>query len=180
MQLGAEQRATLPLYGIPIGIEYYRCCWSADALWFAIRDNHICRCECAYRDRVTQSGCDHRRQNRDDSVCLLRSSVTRNPWNIEHSPGGSVQPVRPAAARMCFAALGTQTGGSITRPASFCGVASFKRTRHRWPTERVFPIGENLDHVGPHSSGGRFSAAVGYESQLYQQMQVCDKLRPTR
>ena len=50
---------------------------------------------------------------------------------------------------MCLAALGTQTGGSITRPASFCGVASFKGTWGAWPLEGIVPVSQHLDHVGP-------------------------------
>ena len=48
--------------------------------------------------------------------------VTRNPWNLERTPGGSSSGSAAAVAcGMCFGAIGTQTGGSITRPASFCG-----------------------------------------------------------
>ena len=75
---------------------------------------------------------------------------TRNPWNLEHSPGGSSAGSAAATASgMCLAALGTQTGGSITRPASYCGVASFKGARGAWPLEGIVPVSENLDHVGP-------------------------------
>ena len=52
---------------------------------------------------------------------------TRNPWNLDRTPGGSSSGSAAAVASgMCLAAIGTQTGGSITRPASFCGVAGFK------------------------------------------------------
>ena len=55
--------------------------------------------------------------------------VTRNPWNLERTPGGSSSGSAAAVAcGMCLAALGTQTGGSITRPAAFCGVAGMKPT----------------------------------------------------
>ena len=50
---------------------------------------------------------------------------------------------------MCLAALGTQTGGSITRPASFCGVTSFKGEWGAWPLEGIVPVSQHLDHVGP-------------------------------
>lgn len=77
-------------------------------------------------------------------------SRTRNPWSLEHSPGGSSSgSAAGTAAGFCLAALGTQTGGSITRPASYCGVASYKGCRGAWPLEGVFPLGANLDHVGP-------------------------------
>ena len=75
---------------------------------------------------------------------------TRNPWNLDRSPGGSSAGSAAAVASgMCLAALGTQTGGSITRPASFCGVASFKGAWGAWPLEGIVPVSQHLDHVGP-------------------------------
>ena len=75
---------------------------------------------------------------------------TRNPWNLAHSPGGSSAGSAAAVASgMCMAALGSQTGGSITRPASFCGVASFKGAWGAWPLEGIVPVSQHLDHVGP-------------------------------
>ena len=54
---------------------------------------------------------------------------TRNPWDLGRTPGGSSSGSAAAVAcGMCLAAVGTQTGGSITRPAAFCGVASLKPT----------------------------------------------------
>src|SRR6266851_3702658 len=54
---------------------------------------------------------------------------TRNPWNRDRTPGGSSSGSAAAVASgMCLGALGSQTGGSITRPASFCGIAGYKPT----------------------------------------------------
>jgi aspartyl-tRNA(Asn)/glutamyl-tRNA(Gln) amidotransferase subunit A len=76
--------------------------------------------------------------------------VTRNPWNLKRTPGGSSSGSAAAVASgMCYAAVGSQTGGSITRPASFCGVAGMKPTRMFVLTAGVFPFAPNLDHVGP-------------------------------
>ncbi len=75
---------------------------------------------------------------------------TRNPHDLERTPGGSSSGSAAAvAAGMCFAAIGSQTGGSITRPAAFCGVAGAKPSLGRVPCSGVVPISEHLDHPGP-------------------------------
>src|SRR6266496_5231141 len=74
---------------------------------------------------------------------------TRNPHNIEHTPGGSSSGSAAAvAAGLCNLALGTQTIGSIIRPASFCGVVGLKPTYDRISREGVIALSPSLDHVG--------------------------------
>ena len=75
--------------------------------------------------------------------------ATRNPHNPEHTPGGSSSGSAAAvAAGFCHLALGTQTIGSIIRPASFCGVVGVKPTYDRVSREGVIPLSPSLDHVG--------------------------------
>ena len=74
---------------------------------------------------------------------------TRNPHNPEHTPGGSSSGSAAAvAAGFCNLALGTQTIGSIIRPAAFCGVVGFKPTYERISRDGVIPLSPSLDHVG--------------------------------
>ncbi|MEW6239590.1 MAG: amidase [Chloroflexota bacterium] len=74
---------------------------------------------------------------------------TRNPHNPEHTPGGSSSGSAAAVAvGLCSLALGTQTIGSIIRPAAFCGVVGFKPTYERISREGVIPLSPSLDHVG--------------------------------
>jgi len=74
---------------------------------------------------------------------------TRNPWNAAHTPGGSSSGSAAAvAARMAPLALGTQTVGSVLRPAAYCGVVGFKGTYGTIPTDGVVPLAWSLDHVG--------------------------------
>jgi aspartyl-tRNA(Asn)/glutamyl-tRNA(Gln) amidotransferase subunit A len=78
-------------------------------------------------------------------------SPTRNPWSpgLEHTPGGSSSGSAVAVATgMCFGAIGTQTGGSLVRPASYCGVAACKPTFGRLTSEGVVPVSFHLDHPG--------------------------------
>ncbi|MBI3300457.1 MAG: amidase, partial [Deltaproteobacteria bacterium] len=79
----------------------------------------------------------------------LDPAATRNPWNLEHTPGGSSSGSAAAvAARMCPAALGSQTGGSTIRPAAYCGIVGLKPTYGRISCYGVIPVAESLDHVG--------------------------------
>ncbi len=74
---------------------------------------------------------------------------TRNPWNQDRTPGGSSSGSGAAvAARLIPAALGTQTAGSVLRPAAYCGVVGFKPTFGRISRHGVLPLSWSLDHVG--------------------------------
>lgn len=74
---------------------------------------------------------------------------TRNPWNLEHTPGGSSSGSAAAvAAEMCPAALGSQTAGSILRPAAYCGIIGLKPTYGRISRYGIFPDSWCLDHPG--------------------------------
>jgi aspartyl-tRNA(Asn)/glutamyl-tRNA(Gln) amidotransferase subunit A len=74
---------------------------------------------------------------------------TRNPWNRTHTPGGSSAGSAAAvAARMAPLALGSQTVGSVLRPAAYCGVVGFKGTHGLVPVAGVIPLAWSLDHVG--------------------------------
>ena len=74
---------------------------------------------------------------------------TRNPWNPAHTPGGSSSGSAAAVgARMAPLALGTQTVGSVLRPAAYCGVVGFKGTYDLVPTDGVVPLAWSFDHVG--------------------------------
>jgi len=76
--------------------------------------------------------------------------TVRNPWNEAHSPGGSSGGSGVAvAANMVYAALGTDTGGSIRIPAAFCGAVGLKPTYGRVSRQGVLPLAYTLDHVGP-------------------------------
>lgn len=89
---------------------------------------------------------------------------TRNPHNTAHTPGGSSSGSAAAvAAGFCPLALGTQTIGSIIRPAAFCGIVGFKPTFGRIPTDGIVLFSPSADHVGLFAQGVadiRVAAAV--------------------
>ncbi|MHC5652662.1 amidase [Stappia sp. ICDLI1TA098] len=79
---------------------------------------------------------------------------TRNPHNLEHTPGGSSSGSAAGVAAGFFPlALGTQTGGSVVRPASFCGVAGFKPSFGRLPTVGLKFFSWSLDTLGLFGKG---------------------------
>lgn len=81
-------------------------------------------------------------------------TVTLNPRNTDHTPGGSSSGSAAAvAAGMIPLALGTQTGGSVIRPASFCGVAAIKPSFRMLPTVGVKCFSWTLDTVGLFAAG---------------------------
>jgi Asp-tRNA(Asn)/Glu-tRNA(Gln) amidotransferase A subunit family amidase len=102
-------------------------------------------------------------------------AVTRNPWNLGHTPGGSSAGSGAAvAARMIPLASGSQTVGSVLRPAAYNGVVGLKPTHGLIPVDGVIPLAWSLDHVGVLArsvddaalalgvlAGGEYDAAAG-------------------
>ena len=84
-----------------------------------------------------------------------------NPWGPAIWPGASSSGSGIAtAAGLCFASLGTDTGGSIRFPSAACGVVGLKPTWGRVSRYGVFPLGESLDHIGPITRTVADAAAV--------------------
>jgi len=91
--------------------------------------------------------------------------TTRNPWNLNHVPGGSSGGSAAAvSARMAPIALGTDTGGSVRQPASFCGITGMKPTYGRVSRFGLIAYGSSLDSVGV------FAHSAAELAIIFQQM----------
>ena len=98
---------------------------------------------------------------------------TRNPHNPEHTPGGSSSGSAAAvAASMVPLALGSQTAGSVIRPAAFCGVYGFKPTHGLIPRHGILQLSRTLDHVG------MFARSIDDVALLLEQLQGYDERDP--
>lgn len=87
--------------------------------------------------------------------------IPRNPWNTDRDAGGSSSGSGVAtAAGLCFASLGTDTGGSIRIPSAWCGIVGLKPTYGRVSRYGVFPLSMTFDHVGPMTRSVADAAAV--------------------
>ena len=139
-----------PLHGIPIGVKdiidvFDLPTGCGSKLWA----NSYARRDATVVERLRQAGAIIMGKTVTTAFASFDPPVTRNPWNLERTPGGSSSGSAAAVAcGMCLGALATQTGGSITRPASYCGVYGLKPTYGRVSVDGVMPLAPSMDHVG--------------------------------
>ncbi len=140
-----------PLHGIPIGVKDIidvqglptRAGSPLREQHVADRDAEVVRC-------LREAGAIVLGKTVTTQFACFDPAATANPYDHTRTPGGSSSGSAAAVAcGMCYAALGTQTGGSIIRPAAYCGVAGLKPTRGAISTQGVVPVSFQLDHVGP-------------------------------
>lgn len=147
----ADGRDRGPLHGIPIGIKDI-----VDVAGFPTRaGSPLTSPEPVAADativaRLREAGAVILGKTVTTEFASFDPPVTRNPWNLERTPGGSSSGSAAAlAVGMCLGAIGSQTGGSITRPASYCGVDGLKPTYGRVSLAGIVPLAFGLDHPGP-------------------------------
>ncbi|HEY7654750.1 MAG TPA: amidase [Methylomirabilota bacterium] len=139
-----------PLHGVSVGIK---------DIFHGAGMTTTCGAAPAFHTKATEDATAVARLRAAGAVILGKAHTTefayfepgptRNPWNAAHTPGGSSSGSAAAvAARMAPLALGTQTVGSVLRPAAYCGVVGFKGTYGAIPTDGVVPLAWSLDHVG--------------------------------
>ena len=145
-----EGRALGPLHGLPIGVKDI----------FDTADYPTESGSCVHAGRQPADDCTVVARLREAGAVILGKTVTtefatytpgktRNPHDLEHTPGGSSSGSAAAVADyMTPLALGSQTNGSVIRPAAFCGVYGFKPTRGLISRHGVTLLSRALDHVG--------------------------------
>jgi aspartyl-tRNA(Asn)/glutamyl-tRNA(Gln) amidotransferase subunit A len=140
-----------PLHGVPIGIkdifDVAGMPTTAGARAFAhTRPTR----DCSAVARLRAAGAVILGKTHTTQFAYRDPAPTRNPWNRAHTPGGSSSGSAAAvAARMVPGAIGSQTVGSILRPAAFCGVVGLKGPHGLVPLDGVVPLAWSLDHAGP-------------------------------
>ena len=140
-----------PLHGVPLGIkDIIDVTGLPTTAGSPLRHHRIALEDAPLVARLREAGAILLGKTVTTEFACYDPPPTRNPWNLQHTPGGSSSGSAAATALgMCWGAIGTQTGGSITRPASFCGVASCKPTLGLISTHGVVPVSHTLDHPGP-------------------------------
>jgi aspartyl-tRNA(Asn)/glutamyl-tRNA(Gln) amidotransferase subunit A len=139
-----------PLHGIPVGVKdiidvFDLPTGCGSKLWA----NSIARQDAPVVKRLRQAGAVILGKTVTTAYAFLDPPVTRNPWDLGRTPGGSSSGSAAAVAcGMCLGALGSQTVGSVTRPASYCGVCSIKPSHGFIPLRGILPLAPTLDHVG--------------------------------
>lgn len=148
-----------PLMGVPIGVKDIIAVEGLPTTNGSLFETaHITGPEGTIVQRLKEAGCVILGKTKTVEFALGATGVNEargtpwNPWdaNIHRIPGGSSSGSAVAtAAGLCAFALGTDTGGSIRMPASFCGLYGHKTTVGLWPTDGVFPLSPTLDSIGP-------------------------------
>lgn len=146
-----------PLHGVPIGIkDMIDTSGIATAYGSAIFKGNMPHTDATVVRRLKEAGAIVLGKTNTHEFALgvttdnLHYGATRNPWSLDRVPGGSSGGSAAAvAADMCFASVGTDTGGSIRIPSAFCGLVGLKPTYGMVSTKGVFPLALSMDHVGP-------------------------------
>ena len=158
-----ESGATLgPLHGVPVGLKdlYYTKGLRTTAC-FPPFENLVPDRDAAPVGRLRAAGAIVLGKTVTTQFAYADPSPTRNPWRDDRTPGGSSSgSAASVAARMVPIAIGSQTAGSILRPAAYCGVVGFKPTHGLVSAGDVIPLAWSLDHVGPIARTAEDAALV--------------------
>jgi Asp-tRNA(Asn)/Glu-tRNA(Gln) amidotransferase A subunit family amidase len=139
-----------PLFGVPIGIkDIFHVDGFQTQAGSKLPSTELKGREAASVTRLKEAGALIMGKTVTTEFAYFAPGPTRNPHNLDHTPGGSSSGSAAAVAGLlCPLATGTQTIGSIIRPASYCGITGFKPSYNRISRDGVIPLSPSLDHVG--------------------------------
>jgi Asp-tRNA(Asn)/Glu-tRNA(Gln) amidotransferase A subunit family amidase len=145
----------LPLNGVPVGVkDIIHTHELPTEMGSAIFAGHHPAQDAAIVERLLAVGALVMGKTSTTEFAFMHASKTRNPWNTLHTPGGSSAGSAAAvAAGFVPAAIGTQTNGSVIRPAAFCGVVGFKPTKGTLPYGGINMFSPTLDQLGVFARG---------------------------
>jgi len=139
-----------PLFGIPVGIkDIFRVDGFPTRCGSRLPPHLFEGAEAITVSRLKEAGAVVIGKTVTTEFAWFEPGPTRNPHHLEHTPGGSSSGSAAGVAVGFFPfALGTQTAGSITRPAAFCGIVGFKPSFGRIPSSGLIPTSPSADHIG--------------------------------
>ncbi|MBM3819983.1 MAG: amidase [Acidimicrobiia bacterium] len=139
-----------PLFGVPIGVkDVFETEGLATEYGSDLYKGRVGASDAAIVGELKRLGAIVVGKTHTAAFAYRSPAPTRNPRDVAHTPGGSSSGSAAAvAAGMVPLALGTQTKGSVLRPASYCGITGFKPTFGVIPTDGVLPFSTSLDTVG--------------------------------
>ena len=139
-----------PLYGVPVGVKDIIHVDGFDTTaGSGLPADALAGPQAACVTRLTRAGALILGKTVTTEFAYFGPGPTRNPHNTDHTPGGSSSGSAAAVgAGVCPLALGSQTVGSVIRPAAFCGVVGFKPTYGRIPIDGVIPYSPTVDTLG--------------------------------
>ncbi|CCK30436.1 Amidase [Streptomyces davaonensis JCM 4913] len=147
---GEELAERPPLYGVPVGVkDIVHVAGLPTAAGSQLPPEELAGPQAAVIDRLEKAGAIIAGKTVTGEFAVTAPGPTRNPHRTDHTPGGTSSGSAAAvAAGLVPLAIGTQTIGSLIRPAAYCGVVGFKPTHGRIPLDGVLPVAPTFDTVG--------------------------------
>ncbi|SDZ76382.1 Asp-tRNAAsn/Glu-tRNAGln amidotransferase A subunit [Haloplanus vescus] len=161
----ADPASRPPLFGVPVAIkDIIHVDGHTTEAGSSVPPSAITGPEATVVSRLREAGALHLGKARTTEFAYFDPPATCNPCDLDHTPGGSSSGSAAAvAAGSVPLAIGSQTIGSVVRPAAFCGIVGFKPSYGRIPLDGVIPFAPSVDHLGTFTAdvaGAAHAASV--------------------